>query len=228
MTLRELQSIIGQLQYSTCVVTPGKAFLRRMINLTIGISKPYYYVRLNKEAMQDLIMWSKFLHNYNGKSFMYDVSSTDSSRVNLYSDASGMGFGATYGSSWIQGKWPDSWKGLHITVLEAYPLLALIGTFGLKLKNSHIKFYCDNKAVVEIINKQSSKDKHVMNIVRPLVLMLLKLNIHFVAEHIPGVDNILSDSISRFQQTPSLLDSYNMKQVASIIPEDILPSNLTI
>ncbi len=39
--LKELQSIIGQLQFATCVVTPGKAFLRRLINLTICHTKLY-------------------------------------------------------------------------------------------------------------------------------------------------------------------------------------------
>ncbi len=36
ITLKELQSIIGQLQYARCVVTHGKAFLRHLINMTIG------------------------------------------------------------------------------------------------------------------------------------------------------------------------------------------------
>ncbi len=40
--LRELKGIIGRLQFATSVVTVGKAFLRRMHDLTIGISKPYY------------------------------------------------------------------------------------------------------------------------------------------------------------------------------------------
>ncbi len=36
VSLRDLQSIIGQLQYATCVVNPGNGFLRRLINLTIA------------------------------------------------------------------------------------------------------------------------------------------------------------------------------------------------
>ncbi len=98
LTLRELQSIIGQLQYSTSVVTPGKAFIRRLINLTIGCTVPHYYVKLNEEAIRDLVMWSEFLKSYNGKSFLYGISRPDSSLINMYSDASGLGLGATYGS----------------------------------------------------------------------------------------------------------------------------------
>ena len=37
---------------------------------------------------------------------------------------------------------------------------------------------CDNKAVVDIVNKQSSKDKTAMSIIRSLVLPLKKFNIN--------------------------------------------------
>ncbi len=151
VTLKELQGIIGQLQYA-------KAFLRHLIDLTIGRTKPHYYIPLRKEAILDIRMWSICLDKYNGKSFMYGLSKMSSNKVNLYSDASKQGFGATYGSHWIQGSWPQEWKGYHIIILETYPLLALVHTFGHKLRNSFITFYCDNQGVVEIINKQSSKD----------------------------------------------------------------------
>ncbi len=65
VTLKELQVIIGQLQYATSVVTPGEAFLRRLINLTIGHTKPHYYIPLRKDAILDLRMWSNVLDQYN-------------------------------------------------------------------------------------------------------------------------------------------------------------------
>ena len=54
VTLRELQSLIGTLNFACKVVTPGRPFLRRLIDLTIGISKPNYHIRLNREARLDL------------------------------------------------------------------------------------------------------------------------------------------------------------------------------
>lgn len=38
--VRDLQSLIGLLNFACYVVVPGRAFLRRLINLTIGVSKP--------------------------------------------------------------------------------------------------------------------------------------------------------------------------------------------
>ena len=42
VTLRELQSLIGLLNFACLVVVPGTAFLRRLINLTIGVKRPHH------------------------------------------------------------------------------------------------------------------------------------------------------------------------------------------
>ena len=60
-TLWELQSLIGFLNFCCFVITCGKAFLRRLINLTIGVQKPFHYIRLNKGVKADLALWLKFL-----------------------------------------------------------------------------------------------------------------------------------------------------------------------
>ena len=44
-TLRELQSLIGLLNFTCSVVIPGRAFLRRIIDLTIGVTHPAHRVR---------------------------------------------------------------------------------------------------------------------------------------------------------------------------------------
>ena len=48
VTLKQLQYLIGLLNYACKVVIPGRTFLRRVINLTIGVSKPHYHVHLNQ------------------------------------------------------------------------------------------------------------------------------------------------------------------------------------
>jgi hypothetical protein len=68
ITLKDLQSIIGTLNCACAVVVPGRAFLRRLIDLTIGISKPIYKIRITKSVKEDLIIWRDFLSNFNGKS----------------------------------------------------------------------------------------------------------------------------------------------------------------
>ena len=45
-TLKQLQSLIGMLNFACQVVPPGRTFLRRLIHLTIGLKKPFHHRRL--------------------------------------------------------------------------------------------------------------------------------------------------------------------------------------
>ena len=69
--LRELQSLIGLLNF-TCLVVPGRVFLRRLIDLTKGVLKSHHRVHLSKGAKLDLAIWLRFLENFNGRSFFLE------------------------------------------------------------------------------------------------------------------------------------------------------------
>ena len=54
VTLRDLQSLIGVLNLACTVIVPGRAFLRRLIDMTMGVQKPYHHIRLTRQAKYDL------------------------------------------------------------------------------------------------------------------------------------------------------------------------------
>ena len=72
VTMKELQSIIGLLNFACSVIIPDRVFPRRLINLTIGIKKPYHFIRLNTEVKKDLRIWQTFLDSFNGRSFFLE------------------------------------------------------------------------------------------------------------------------------------------------------------
>ena len=57
ITLRDLQSLIGLLHFACSVVVPGRVFVRRLVNLTIGGRRPTYLIRLTAEVKKDLKLW---------------------------------------------------------------------------------------------------------------------------------------------------------------------------
>ena len=228
ITLRQLKSLIGQLQFSTCVIPSGRPFLRRLHDLTKNVTKPHFHISLTAGARADLDTWHKFLVNYNGITLIHQPSIVTSPQINLCSDASKTGYGAVYAKNWIQGTWPSAWSSLNIAFLELYPIFLTLSIFAPKLAHSVIYFHTDNQAVVDVLNKQTAKCPLLMQVVRPLVLLLLSHNINLTAIHIPGINNVLCDSLSRQPATPNLLRTYGMSPNPTPIPPHLLPANYQI
>ena len=198
-TLKELQSLTGLLKFACSVVVPGRTFLRRLIDLTRGLKKPHHYAKLTREAKADLQVWKCFCDNFNGKSVILPSTWETSNSLRLFTDASDIGFGGYLGPKWFAQKWSGRWKGLHISVRELFPIIVALELWSQILHNKRIRFYSDNIAVVYVINKKTSKDKHIMSLLRRLVTQALKYNIVFEADHIPGSQNVIADKLSRFQ-----------------------------
>lgn len=204
--LKEMQALLGSLNFMCRAVVPGRPFCRRLINSTCGVNLPYHHIRMRSGIRKDLQTWLLFFNTFNGISVFHDRFWQSNEDVSLYTDSSaaiGNGFGVIFQSKWTYGVWPTSWheRGLtsSITVLEYFPILVAIYIWGHTLRNKKLLFKCDNEAVVQIINVQTSKDKNVMVLVRALTLKCLQLNLVVRAEHIPGKQNVLADHLSRLQ-----------------------------
>ena len=183
-TLRELQSLIGLLNFCCQVVVPGRAFLRRLINMTIGATKPFHHIRLTQSAQADLLAWLEFLDAFNGRAFFLSDVWLSSEVLHLYTDAAGAyGYAGIFQDEWFYGVWPDSWLGKDITVKELYPIVASLHLWSDRLANQPIVLHTDNMAIVHIINKMSSKDCHVMILIRKMVVICMQKNIYVKAEH---------------------------------------------
>ena len=174
-------------------------FLRRLINLTKGLQKPHHKKRLNKDARADLEAWSIFIEHFNGKGLIAKRNLVSSYSLHMYTDASNIGFGGFLGMQWFAHKWSSDWLKLHISVRELYPIVLALELWAEKLEHKHVKFHCDNSAVVYCINKQTAKDPGLMKLIRRLVVQALKFNIVFEASYIPTLKNVLADKLSRFQ-----------------------------
>ena len=194
---RELLSLIGVLAHACKVVRPGRSFLRRLIDLGKMAREPHHFIRLNKEARSDVEWWHLFAERWNGVSMMY-VARKDSCEIIVTSDASGCwGCGAFCGREWFQLRWPGATQESHITVKELVPIVLAAAVWGREWKGKCVMSYCDNSAVVAIVNKGDSKEPEAMHLLRCLAFLKAKFQFSLYSSHVKGVNNELADTLSR-------------------------------
>jgi hypothetical protein len=205
-TLKEMQSLIGALNFACKAILPGRPFCRRLINAICGLTKPHHHLRISKGMKNDMRMWKLFFEKFNGILVFHDRFWSSNEDVQLFTDSAGgegLGFGIYFAGQWICEKWPDHWhlNGYtnDITVLELFPIVAALFIWGESLRNKKINFRSDNMSVCHIINKMTSKSELAMILLRNLTLKCLQMNIVIKAEHVSGIDNSITDALSRFQ-----------------------------
>ena len=105
---RDLLSLVGLLVHAGKAVRPGRAYVRRLIDLGSTASHNDNYVRINREARANLEWWHLFLETWNGVAMM-TADSREVPYIVLTSDASGnWGCGALSGGKWFMLPWSTS------------------------------------------------------------------------------------------------------------------------
>jgi len=203
-TVKNIQSLIGLLNFLCRAIPMGRPFIRRLIDAISGYKKQHFKLRLTRAIKQDLLTWQTFLSTHNGVSLFQQQFWEDNQQLHLFTDSAGgegRGFGAYFSGRWAYGTWPTAWAKTDIlkdiTFLEYFPILVAISIWGEDLVNKKVIFNSDNKAVVSILNNSTSKSKRVMILVRWFTLHCLQLNLSFKGRYIQGSRNVLADALSR-------------------------------
>ena len=221
--LKELQSLLGLLNFATTCVVPGRTFLRRLYDLTIGCKSQNFYIRLNNDARADLAMWYSFMQSFNGKCMFLNDEWVPSDALNLYTDAAGsLGFAAVYGCEWVAEKWPITFRSYHINILELFPIILAVEMWGHKMANHKVVFFSDNQTSVFVLNNLTSKDPVMMQLIRRLVLLTMKFNILFRAQHVSGRNNSVADQLSRFNFQKALQEAPYLSPTPTPVPVHLL------
>lgn len=202
VTKRELQQLLGHFNFACRVIVPARSFISHLISLTTKVKEQHHHVQLNKDSREELQMWFMFLQSWNGISFFHDDHFTDASSIQLYTDATPTSFGGYYGGKWFQGNFDLSiseGEETSMAFYELYPIVMACLLWGHTWERRRILFHCDNLATVDIISKGRSKVSSIMKLMRKMSLHAAKNNFTVHAQHLPGIQNIIADAISRYQ-----------------------------
>ena len=131
------------------------------------------------------------------------------------------------------GEWPDYLADFSITFKEIFPVVLALKIWGCDLSNKCITLHINNAAAVYILNKQSSKDKDIICLVRRFVLACMKFNILTRCVHVPGHSNTLPDLISSKSKLKSRgflassLSTFDFSTLYTTLPHNLIKEKLT-
>jgi hypothetical protein len=194
--LRELQALIGFLQFASQVIPHSQAFIRRLINFSMTFQSPFSTRHIPAYAFADVVWWRSFAFAWNGVRLISPSYPT----LHVYTDASGTkGIGGIHGSSWFSSRVPRRFRTRDIQFKEIYAVLQAILRWGHLWKHHHIIFHIDNEAIVDAMTKHTNRSRFTMSILRPIVMLAAFLEFSFSSSWLSSISNALADAASRFQ-----------------------------
>ena len=196
--VKKWQSIAGSLNHIAQVISSGRVYLGSVYSSMAGILSQdgNRRRRVSAETRLDLGVWFALLDSPPERAFLLfnpDVSLCPP----LYTDAStGVGFGAVWGDQWFYGQWPAG-KSHNIAVLELYPIVLAIHMLDQDVRDTALRVFTDNAALVSVLNRLYSRDALLRRLLRPLVSICLQRNLRICASHVAGSENVAPDLLSR-------------------------------
>ena len=156
-------------------------------------------VPIEEEILPHLEWWKVQANVLNGvpieEPLTQEVVTTDASQ--LY------GWGGYLQNMEVQGTWNRAESKLHINLLEMEAVAKTLRHFEKWLVGKVVLVRCDNDTVVSYINKEGgTKSPSLCMRTWNLLLWAQAKNITLRAEHIPGVQNVRADALSRCMASP--------------------------
>ena len=202
LTARHLMSLIGLLASTEKMVPEGRLHMR-----------PFqWHLKENwtfPQSLDKLLPWSDSIIAHldwwqNPQNVLKGADlHPQEHNVQVFTDASNVGWGAHLNQDSIKGLWSDLEKSLHINVLELKAVFLALKHFRLQCQNQTVLVATDNSTVVAYINKQGGTHSVEMcALLWRIMSWCHRFKISLRARHIPGCLNVIADSLSRSTQKP--------------------------
>ena len=189
-TVKELEKLAGFLNFLNKAIVTGRAFTRCMYTKFITVKgrlKAHHHIMLDKEFKEDCKVWKTFLDEEMENSISRPFIDIDvyqhAHQLRFYTDATAnasLGFGCLFDDEWTFKQWEVGFIEEFepsIEFLELYTLCIGVFTWIRKLYNKRIIVFCDNEAVVTMVNNITSGCKYCMTLIRKLMLLSMKANL---------------------------------------------------
>ena len=137
--------------------------------------------------------------------------------VAVESDSCSTGMGVVSRGDWLFVDWEAELPeiaNLHINYKEAAAVVLATRKWAHSWENKLVVFYIDNQAAMHMLNKCSTADKTMMQLLREMFWWSVEFNFTFKAVYLEGKHNLLADTVSRLIRGSLLLQWALLSQVA--------------
>lgn len=149
-------------------------------------------ILLTTPSLEELDWWKK-VKKSPGKGWI-----TPSPTAEIFTDASGTGWGASWGSKTLNGLWPKKMGRAHSNLKELKAVLLALSRWKKDLQGHRVLIRSDNMTTVRNIAKQGgAHSKEILAITKEIYAIAIQFEFTIQAVHIPGKENRLADQLSR-------------------------------
>ncbi len=205
-TRKELESLIGQLNFVAKCVRPSRVFMARLFNcLSEAPTRGSFFIC--EDVKLDIEWWAKFLPDFNGVSLIPALEWAEVDAI-IESDACLSGGGAVnYASKeFFSTRFPEHIEEAQLAIneLELLTILLALKVWGYSLTGARLQLHCDNIVSVSAMNLSRIHNKFMQELMREVVYVQAVCQIEIKTVHIPGVENRRADQLSRSHLDPNI------------------------
>ena len=195
-TQRELQSVLGLLQFVASVSPPTRIFTNRMLQCLRDTPKRGSET-LSLGFRKDLDFFLRLLPQFNGRKMIEKGEIECQNELEL--DACLTGCGAYAGTQYYGCRFPTSvLRGEHqIAHLETLNIVVATKLWADNWSGKKVRVWCDNSNACQALQSGRSRDAFLQNCVRELFLICAARDIELHATHRAGRLMARADALSR-------------------------------
>ena len=184
---REVESLLGKLQFMAKCIKAGRIFLSRLIQWIRNMNRVDKYA-IPLEVRKDIAWWGRCASTFNGVSILWLHKEPEIDKI-IATDACLVGLGGMCGQQYYRTKFPTHLRNRNIAHLEIIAVIVALKVWAHRWAGSYFWIHVDNEAVASVLNTGASRETALQDVLREIALIAAKNQFVIKAKHISGISN---------------------------------------
>ena len=234
---KSLQQLLGKLFWVSRCVRFSRSFMGHLLSQLQQLHSfpDQKKVKLLPECRQDIQWWCRYLRRFNGIEMLYPTDPIglsleqllDTDKLVNCGDAQMRGGGAYFGSEYWSRPFPSKLQDIAIPIhiKEFWVVLVSAWLWGDRWQGKLVYIFCDNDAVVEVLEKEKPKDPKMRELLQEFLYIVCTRGFTPVFRKIGSKANAVADFISR-RHDPAAIASFFQSEGLPMRTKISAPDNL--